>query len=63
MAAAGVSDPEVRGRVATDLLAGLLDGSRTPEHVVLPTSFVAGSTLGPPPGVRHPRTRRATSRS
>jgi len=42
-------DPITKGRVAAGLLAGLLDGSGDVEHVVLPTSFVAGGTLAPAP--------------
>lgn len=53
--------PEVKGRVATELLAGLIDGSRIAEHVVLPTSFVPGSTLASPPLT--PRRVRAASRT
>ena len=41
-------DPVGTGRVSAELLAGLIDGSKEPVHIVLPTEFLVGATLSQP---------------
>lgn len=41
-------NPRDKGRVASEILVGLIEGKRTPEHLVLATTLVAGETVEAP---------------
>lgn len=41
-------NPRDKGRVASEILVGLIDGTREPEHLVLATTLMAGETVEAP---------------
>ena len=43
-------NPADKGKVASEMLIGLIDGTRQPEHLVLPTTPIKGETIAGPPG-------------
>jgi DNA-binding LacI/PurR family transcriptional regulator len=42
-------NPAEKGKIAAEMLVGLINGTREPEHLILATTPVKGQTIAPPP--------------